>query len=288
VEGINKEKTMKHPLILQSDFGLSDGAVSAMMGVALSIDQSLQIYHNTHDIAPFNIHEASYRVYQSIQYWPANSVFVSIVDPGVGSDRNSVVIELENGTLLVTPNNGTTSHICANLPIKSIFEVDIIKHRLKHSSDNYTFDGRDLYAALGAKLACGQVSLHEVGKKLTLNDLKKIPIGTHVQTLDYVEGCVEILDVRFGSIWTSIPYDAFLSLKPTLKQKFNVIITHAHRVLFNDQVTFGRGFNDVSIGSPLLYNNSLNRLGLALNQGSFASAHHITPGLDVKIKISIN
>lgn len=89
---------MSHPLILQSDFGLSDGAVSAMMGVALSIDPSLKLFHNTHDIEPFNIHEASYRLYQAIQYWPAGSVFVSIVDPGVGSQRNSVVIELENGT----------------------------------------------------------------------------------------------------------------------------------------------------------------------------------------------
>jgi S-adenosylmethionine hydrolase len=287
MEGISKEKNMKHPLILQSDFGLSDGAVSAMMGVALSIDQELQIYHNTHDIAPFNVHEASYRVFQSIQYWPPKSVFVSIVDPGVGTDRNSVVIELENGTLLVTPNNGTTSHIAANLKIKSVYEINIEKHRLKHSSDNYTFDGRDLYSALGAKLASGQLSLEEVGKSLTTQDLKTVPIGSFTQTSEYVEGCVEILDARYGSIWSSIPYEVFLNFNPTLKQKFNVTITHHHRVLFNDSVTFGRGFNDVSIGCPLLYNNSLNRIGLALNQGSFASAHHITPGLDVKIRVSI-
>jgi hypothetical protein len=286
MESIHKEKIMKHPLILQSDFGLSDGAVSAMMGVALSIDQGLQIFHNTHDIQPFNVHEASYRLFQSIQYWPAQSVFVSIVDPGVGTDRNSVVLELENGTLLVTPNNGTTSHIAANLYVKSVHEIDTIKHRLKHSSDNYTFDGRDLYAALGAKLASKQVNLEDVGKVLTLEDLKTVPIGTHIQTKEYLEGCVEILDVRYGSIWSSIPYDAFLSFKPTLKQKFMVTITHQHRTLFSDAVSFGRGFNDVSVGSPLLYNNSLNRLGLALNQGSFALAHRIQPGLDVKIRIS--
>lgn len=277
---------MSKPLVLQSDFGLSDGAVSAMMGVALSIDPNCQIYHNTHDITPFNVHEASYRVFQSIHYWPAGSVFVSIVDPGVGSDRNSVVIQLENGTLLVSPNNGTTSHLATFGTIQHVYEVDIAKHRLRNHQDNYTFDGRDLYAALGAKLACGLVQLHEVGKELTLQDLKRVPIGEHTQTQSYVQGCVEILDIRFGSVWSSIPYDAFLSLKPTLKERFNVTITHHHHVLFNDNVIFGRGFNDVSIGCPLLYNNSLNRIGLALNQGSFAKAHQLTPGLDILIRIS--
>ena len=277
---------MSQPLILQSDFGLSDGAVSAMMGVALSIDPSLKLFHNTHDIEPFNIHEASYRLYQAIQYWPAGSVFVSIVDPVVGSQRNSVVIELENGTLLVTPNNGTTTHIASFLKINSIHEVDIQKHRLKNHQDNYTFDGRDLYSALGAKLASGQVSLTEVGRVLTKDELITIPIGTSTQTSSTCTGCVEILDVRFGSCWTSIHYDAFKTLNPILKEKFKVTITHHHKVLFDDEVVFGRGFNDVGVGSPLLYNNSLNRIGLALNQGSFAKAHHITPGLDVEVKIT--
>lgn len=273
-------------LILQSDFGLSDGAVSAMMGVALSIEPTLNILHNTHDITPFNIHEASYRLFQSISYWPSNSVFVSIVDPGVGTSRNSVVVELENGSILVTPNNGTTSHIAKFLDIKRVYEVDIVKHRLKHHQDNYTFDGRDLYAALGAKLASGKVSLEDVGNVIDKDDLKTIEVGTYTLKDKTLVGCVEILDVRFGSLWTSIPYEEFKKFRHDLKNEFHVVISYQDSVLYEDKIVFGRGFNDVQPGKALLYNNSLNRLGCAINQGNFAKTYHIQPGLDVLFSIS--
>jgi S-adenosylmethionine hydrolase len=279
---------MTKPLILQSDFGLSDGAVSAMMGVALSIEPTLNIHHNTHDITPFNIHEASYRLYQSISYWPANSVFVSIVDPGVGTSRNSVVVELENGSILVTPNNGTTSHIAKFLKIKHVYEVDILKHRLKNHQDNYTFDGRDLYSALGARLASGQVSLEDVGIELKIEDLKTVEIGTYTLTEQTLSGCVEILDVRFGSLWTSIPYDVFNAFRQDYQGKYHVVITYENTVLYDDHIVFGKGFNDVQPGDVLLYNNSLNRLGCAINQGNFAKTYSIKPGLDVLFTISLD
>ena len=78
---------MSSPLSLQSDFGLGDGAVSAMYGVANRVDPNIRIFDLTHEIPPFNIWEASYRLLQTISYWPENTVFVSVVDPGVGSDR---------------------------------------------------------------------------------------------------------------------------------------------------------------------------------------------------------
>ena len=76
-------------LVFQSDFGLSDGAVAAMYGVALSVDPSLRIYDLTHEIPPFDIFEASYRLLQAVPYWPEGTVFVTVVDPGVGSRRRS-------------------------------------------------------------------------------------------------------------------------------------------------------------------------------------------------------
>ncbi len=102
---------MSKILVLQSDFGIVDGAVSAMIGVALSVDDSLKIFDLSHSISPFNIHEASYRLLQSLQYWPEGSVFVSVVDPGVGSKRNSVVVRTRENHIVVTPNNGTLSHL---------------------------------------------------------------------------------------------------------------------------------------------------------------------------------
>ena len=82
---------MSDALVFQSDFGLVDGAVAAMYGVALDVDNDLKIFNLTHDITPYNIWEASYRLYQSVEYWPKGTVFVSEVDPGVGSSRKSVV-----------------------------------------------------------------------------------------------------------------------------------------------------------------------------------------------------
>ena len=102
---------LKRLLVFQSDFGLSDGAVSAMYGVALSVDASLKISNNTHDIPTFNIWEGSYRLLQAISYWPEGTVFVSVVDPGVGCNRRSIVAKTSDGHYVVTPDNGTLSHI---------------------------------------------------------------------------------------------------------------------------------------------------------------------------------
>src|SRR5699024_6036871 len=84
---------MKRNLVLQTDFGLSDGAVSAMYGVAISVDPELRIFNLTHDIPNYNIWEASYRLFQTITYWPEETVFISVVDPGVGTERLSVVVK---------------------------------------------------------------------------------------------------------------------------------------------------------------------------------------------------
>lgn len=98
-------------LVLQSDFGLDDGAVSAMFGVALSTEPKLGVHNLTHNIPPYNIWEGSFRLAQTIDYWPAGTVFVSVVDPGVGSERLSVVAQTKTGHFVVTPNNGTLTHI---------------------------------------------------------------------------------------------------------------------------------------------------------------------------------
>ena len=91
---------MKGRLVFQSDFGLADGAVAAMYGVALSVDPDLRIYNLTHDIPPFDTFEASYRLLQAVPFWPENTYFVTVVDPGVGSSRRSIVALTKGGKLL--------------------------------------------------------------------------------------------------------------------------------------------------------------------------------------------
>ena len=94
-------------LVYQTDFGLKDGAVAAMKGVAFSVSPELKQYDLTHEIPPFDIWQAAYRLQQTVSYWPSGTVFVSVVDPGVGSERKSVVAKTRSGHYIVTPDNGT-------------------------------------------------------------------------------------------------------------------------------------------------------------------------------------
>jgi S-adenosylmethionine hydrolase len=87
----------KGVVVYQSDFGLKDGAVSAMHGVAFTVDPGLRLEDLTHEIPPFNIWEGAYRLNTTAPYWPAGTVFVSVVDPGVGTERKSVVLKTTSG-----------------------------------------------------------------------------------------------------------------------------------------------------------------------------------------------
>ena len=134
------------PLVFMTDFGLVDGAVSAMYGVAYSVMPELKIHDLTHDITPYDIWEASYRLIQTINYWPEGTVFVSVVDPGVGSDRKSVVVKTSSGRYIVTPDNGTLTHVLRAEGVAAVREIDEHINRLPRSGESYTFHGRDVYA----------------------------------------------------------------------------------------------------------------------------------------------
>ena len=162
---------MNKTLVFQSDFGLVDGAVSAMEGVALQVDPELKLYHLTHDITPYNIFEGSYRLFQTVNYWPEGTVFVSVVDPGVGTKRKSVVAKTKTGHYIVTPDNGTLTHLNKYLGIVEHREIEESINRRKNRELSYTFHGRDVYAYTGARLAAGVITYEEVGKELPLSDI---------------------------------------------------------------------------------------------------------------------
>ena len=213
---------MNNFLVFQSDFGLGDGAVSAMEGVAFGVSPKLNIRHLTHEITPFNVFEASYRLYQTINYWPEGTVFVSIVDPGVGSDRLSVVAKTITGQYIVTPNNGTLTHINKFVGIESIRQIDESVNRLKNSGESYTFHGRDVYAYTGARLASQTIDFEGVGPEISLDKIEMLSLyGSHIED-DGVKGEIDILDVRFGSLWTSVTIDDFKSLGFKFGDKVNV------------------------------------------------------------------
>ena len=276
---------MNNILVLQSDFGLVDGAVSAMIGVALEESPTLKIHHLTHDITPYNIFDGSYRLFQTVNYWPAGTTFVSVVDPGVGSKRKSVVAKTKKGQYIVTPDNGTLSFIKKHVGIEAIREISEVENRRKDTEHSYTFHGRDVYAYTGAKLASGHISFEEVGPELKVEDIVEIQVVETTLADNYVSGAIDILDVRFGSLWTSITREEFCTLKPEFGDRFEVTIYNNDMLVYQNQVTYGKSFADVRIGQPILYINSLYRVGLAINQGSFAKAYNVGVGAQWHIEI---
>lgn len=272
-------------LVLQSDFGLVDGAVSAMVGVALEESPTLKIHHLTHDITPYNIFEGSYRLFQTVNYWPKGTTFVSVVDPGVGSKRKSVVAKTVQNQYIVTPNNGTLSFIKKHVGILAIREISEVENRRKNTEHSYTFHGRDVYAYTGAKLASGHITFEEVGPELSIDEIVEIPVVETTIGNDFVSGAIDILDVRFGSLWTSITREEFYTLSPEFGNRFEVTIYNNDMLVYQNQVTYGKSFADVRIGQPILYINSLYRVGLAINQGSFAKAYNVGVGAQWSIEI---
>lgn len=276
---------MKKTLVLQSDFGLVDGAVSAMEGVAFSVDDSLRIRNLTHDITAYNIFEASYRLFQTVEYWSEGTVFVSVVDPGVGSQRKSVVALTNAGHYIVTPDNGTLTHIKKYMGIKAVREISEVTNRRANTEASYTFHGRDVYAYTGARLASGTISFEEVGPELSVERIVELPTVNTEITEDSVKGSIDILDVRFGSLWTSIEREEFLKINPCYGERLEVTIYNNDMLVYQNQVIYGKSFADVRIGSPIIYINSVYRVGLAINQGSFSKAYNIGVGAQWSVEI---
>ena len=273
------------PLVYQTDFGLVDGAVSAMYGVAYSVNPDLKIHDLTHDITPFNIWEASYRLIQTINYWPENTVFVSVVDPGVGSDRKSVVVKTNSGRYIVTPDNGTLTHVIRLEGIAEAREIDENVNRLPRSGESYTFHGRDVYAYTGARLASGIIDFEGVGPALDVNKLVSLPIVEPVLDGNAVCGTIDVLDVRFGSLWTNIPRTLFLQTGIQYGDRVSITIENDTRTVYRNIILFARSFADVYVGEALSYVNSLDCVVVAINQGSFARAYNIGTGNSWRIRI---
>jgi S-adenosylmethionine hydrolase len=276
---------MNTALVLQSDFGLSDGAVSAMYGVAHSVNPSMPIFDLTHDIPPYNIWEASYRLLQTVPYWPEKSVFVSVVDPGVGSDRKSVVVKTATNHYIVTPDNGTLTHIHHSIGILEVREIDEEINRLPRSGASHTFHGRDIYAFTGARLASGIISFKEVGPSLKVESVIMLPFNEANIHNDVLTGMIDILDIRFGNVWTNISRELFNQLGISYDEQVEVTIQHEDKEIYKKTMTFGRSFAAIGVGDPILYVNSLDYLAIALNQGSFANTYNIGTGINWRTAI---
>ncbi len=276
--------SQKKVLVLQSDFGLKDGAVAAMKGVAVSVSPDLRIFDLTHEIPAYNIWEAGYRLNQTAKFWPEGTVFVSIVDPGVGSSRTSVVMKSKSGHYFVTPDNGTLTLVAESLKIEEVRVIDEMKNRLSNSYDSYTFHGRDVYAYTGARLAAGAISFKEVGPLLK-EKLVLLPYSPAESKNGRISGTIDILDPQYGNVWTNIPGTMIEKSGVAYGDTVEIRILNKEKEIYSGSVRFDKTFSAVPEGQPIAYLNSLLTFSIALNMGDFANAYDVSAGPDWRIEV---
>lgn len=273
-------------LIIQTDFGLYDGAVNAMYGVAYGVSKDLDIFNLMHEIKPFDIWDASYRLTQVINYWPEETVFVSVVDPGVGTNRKSVVAKTNDNRYIVTPNNGTLTHTLKKFGIKELREIDESVNRLKNSYDSYTFHGRDVYVYTAARLAAGVITYEQVGPKLDVNEVVTFDTKDAYIKDDKIVGIIDVLDKRFGSPWTNITHDLIKQIGIDYGDNVSVVIKHDNKVVYEKNIPLLRSFGETEVGEELVFINSLLNVSFAVNQGSFAERYDIDSGPEWIVEVS--
>jgi len=281
------DKSAPKPIVMQTDFGLKDGAVSAMKGVAYTVDPRLSMFDLTHEIPTYNIWEAAYRLNQTVPYWPPETVFVSVVDPGVGTDRQSVVAETRNGHYIVTPDNGTLTLLADEIGIVSLRQIDESVNRRQGSSASYTFHGRDVYAYTAARLASGKIRFEQVGPELN-RPVVKIPYQRAELKEGVLKGNIPVLDIQYGNIWSNIPDSLVQKAGFRIGDSLDVKILHVDSLVYQERILYANTFGEVAEGKPLGYLNSLLNFSVAINRGSLAEKKKIGSGAEWKIEVHKN
>lgn len=278
---------MKPILVYQTDFTYAEGAVSAMYGVVKSVDRELEIIDGTHEIPKFDTWSASYRLYQSMSFWPKGTIFVSVVDPGVGTPRKASVALTADGYYVVTPDNGSLTHLKAWVGIKAIREIDEEVNRLKgKGTDNVkVFHGRDLFSYCAARLASGVIDFEGVGPEYPVEEIVMHPLHEPEIGEGVVRGIFEINDPNFGNDWTNIPTKDFLKAGFAYGDTPLLTIQHNGEEVFSDRVLFHQSFGFAEKGDVMIYNNELMRISIAVNQGSFTEDYDIGYGPDWTVTI---
>jgi S-adenosylmethionine hydrolase len=209
-----------------------------------------------------------------------------VVDPGVGTNRKSVVVKTKTGHFIITPDNGTLTLIESSLGIDSIRNIDESINRRQNSASSYTFHGRDVYAFTAAKLAAHVIRFDEVGP-VQYSKIITIPYQKAVIENQTLKGNISILDVQYGNLWSNIDLTTWEKFKalPHKKNILEVRFYHNAKMIRQSSMPFEDTFGSVSVGKPLAYLNSLMQLSFALNQGDMAKSYQLSSGADWTIKV---
>ncbi|MEG5061108.1 SAM-dependent chlorinase/fluorinase [Microcoleus sp. A2-C5] len=269
-------------ITLLTDFGLSDVYVGVMKGTIAQINPQLKVIDITHQIPSQNIAAARFCLMAAFAYFPAETVHIAVVDPGVGSNRRAVAIKCAN-CFLVGPDNGLFSGVLSResalaKPSKRIAAVELTNSQYwRIPEPSSTFHGRDIFAAVGAHLAIG-VPLEELGECIDPASLVQLQIPNCAVTATGAVGCVQYVD-RFGNLITNIPNNCIVS------NNWSVIISNSCDPI---RIPSGKTYSDSKLGDLIAIIGSDGWLEIAVNGGSAQSVLQLEVGSRIEVLFGVN
>jgi S-adenosylmethionine hydrolase len=270
------------PIVLLTDFGLQDAYVGLMKGVIAGIAPQAVVLDLTHGIPQGDVHRSAYHLWQSIPFFPKHSVFVAVVDPGVGTGRRALGASWPDFTC-IAPDNGLLTYICERSEPAEV--VELTSPRFWLSQVSATFHGRDVFAPAAAHIALG-ASLGEMGPPAT--DLVKVALPSLTFKADStIRGQVLFSD-QFGNLITSVGLlhtdgedlvlDPWLSGCPTARLK--IAETYAE-LPDGTQLAISDTFEDVERGKPVAYIGSSSLLEIGVNRGNAERMLGLSAGQEI-------
>jgi S-adenosyl-L-methionine hydrolase (adenosine-forming) len=258
-----------HPaIVFMTDFGTANDAVAICKAVMLGIAPQARIMDITHQVTPYSIEEGARFLQGVTPYYPVGTVFLVVVDPGVGTSRKAVVVKSKKGQYFVLPDNGLVTPVLDRDGLDSAREITN-PHWVIQAPVSSTFHGRDIFSPVAAHLAAGW-DYNLVGPEVP--QLVQLNPKTSTTTEKGIEGDIIALDDPFGSLISDIPGEEFKNLGYRLGDKVIVELNKKPLTL-----PYVRTFMEVAVGEPLLYIDSRGRVGIAVNQGSYSKKFNITP-----------
>jgi S-adenosylmethionine hydrolase len=261
-------------IVFMTDFGTANDAVAICKAVMIGITPDARIMDITHQVTPFSIEEGARFLSGVSPYYPAGTVFVVVVDPGVGTSRKAVIVKTKRGQYFVLPDNGLISPVIDRDGLDSAREITNPGWMIGDKVSS-TFHGRDIFSPAGAHLAAGW-DYTLAGQEVA--ELVRLTPKVATVTDKGIDGQIIGLDDPFGSLISDIQGDDFKKLGYALGDKVTVQLDKKPFTL-----PYAKTFMDVPVGEPLLYQDSRGRIGLAINQGNFSQVHKIAPPVSLFI-----
>jgi S-adenosylmethionine hydrolase len=261
-------------LVFITDFGTANDAVAICKAVMVGIAPDVRIMDITHQVTPFSIEEGARFLEGVTPYYPAGTVFVGVIDPGVGTNRKAVVVKSQKGQYFVVPDNGLVSPVIDRDGLDSAREITSTSWMIGDAISS-TFHGRDIFSPVGAHLAAGW-DYTLVGAEV--QQLVRLTPRTAEVTDKGIAGEIIALDDPFGSLISDIPGDEFKKLGYGLGDRVTVELNKKPFTL-----PYSKTFMDVAVGEPLLYIDSRGRIGLALNERNFSVINKVAPPVPIFI-----